>query len=311
MGRALNEQDAENDAPRLTEAGSIRMALIAPRGPAAQLATTFFRLSCEEASIRDVQPSSIGIFAIMARGGGDIHFLDGRVEPSHPLTLITPTDAAATFVVEGPWEVRGAMLSPVGWASLTRLCAARSGNRLHDARGILPPPLVEAGETILRECDRLSDDQVSDLLSDALLASAMPLPAAHVRFIKTIGEWIAGSLSPDIAELPGLTGYSKRQVQRLAERYFGLTPKALARKYRALRAAVLLSRPELSADDVAAVQEHFYDQSHMIRELRRFAGRTPARIADPDTPFLSSFLTLRDFRGSGARMAPIPRNLRA
>ena len=42
-----------------------------------------------------------------------------------------------------------------------------------------------------------------------------------------------------------------------------------------------------------AVQDHFYDQSHMIREMRMFAGRTPARIADPDTPYLSSFLSLR------------------
>ena len=97
----------------------------------------------------------------------------------------------------------------------------------------------------------------------------------------------------------------------MAERYFGLPPTALARKYRALRAAVLLSRPSLPTDESAAVQDHFYDQPHMIREIRLFAGRTPARIADPNTPYLSAFLDLRDFGQVGSRMAPIPKDLRA
>jgi AraC-like DNA-binding protein len=308
MGRAASDQPA---ADKLTRAGSIQMKLIAPIGPAAQLATTFFRLHCSETTIRDVQPSSLGIFAVMVRGPGKLHFLDGRVEPSHPLTLITPTDAAATFVVDGPWDVFGAMLSPVGWASLTQLSAREAGNRLHEARAVLPQAMIEAGEAILRDFDRSSDEDLCRLLSDALAAAAVYPPQDHIRFIRAISEWLASSLSPAVGELPDRTGYSERQVQRLAERYFGLTPKALARKYRALRAAVLLSRPDLGADDIAAVEEHFYDQSHMIRELRRFAGRTPARIADPDTPYLSSFLNLRDFRGAGERMAPIPLDLRA
>jgi AraC-like DNA-binding protein len=308
MGRPASEQPA---AERLTKAGSIAMKLIPPVGGAAQLATTFFRLHCSDTAIRDVQPSSIGILAIMVRGSGKLHFLDGHVEPSHPLTLITPTDAAATFVIDGPWDVFGAMLSPVGWAGLTQRSAKAEANRLHDARAMLPGPLIEAGETILRDFEGLSDEQLSLLLSEALLASMVSPPQEHIRFIRAISDWLASSLAPSVAELPGRTGYSERQTQRLAERYFGLSPKGLARKYRALRAAVLLSRPDIGPDDIAAIQEHFYDQSHMIRELRRFAGRTPARIADPDTPYLSSFLELRDFRGEGARIAPIPTDLRA
>lgn len=307
MGRA-----AQNDpASRLTRAASIRLSLIPPQPAAATLATTLFRLECDDTAIRDVQPSSIGIFAVQARGGGHIRFLDGRIAPGHELMLITPTDAASTFEVSGPWRVFGAMLSPVGWASLTRRSAKREGNRLHEASAMLPPPMIAAGRQILAEHATIPDERVSALLSEALAASATPLPGDHIGFTRAVGEWLASSLSPDLAELPVRTGYSARQVQRLAERYFGMTPKALARKYRALRAAVILSRPEISADEIAAVQEHFYDQPHMIREIRRFAGRTPARIADPDTPFLASFMNLRDFRGGGARMAPIPGDLRA
>ena len=129
--------------------------------------------------------------------------------------------------------------------------------------------------------------------------------------MQTVSEWLARSITPDVADLEARCGYGMRQIQRLSDRYFGLPPSALARKYRALRAAVLLSRPSLSDDDIAAVQDHFYDQPHMIREMRLFAGRTPARIADPDTPYLSAIMDLRNFRERGPRLAPIPDDLRA
>lgn len=296
---------------KLTSAKNIQMELIAPSPAAATLVTTFFRLRCEDTLIRDVQPSSIGIFAIMARGSGTLNFIDGRADPSHPLTLVTPTKAAATFIVDGPWDVFGAMLSPVGWASLTGCSAKTEGNRLQNATGVLPGALIACAEQVLEQWERISNEEMRDKLSRAVAESASPVRESHIRFIRAVSEWLSASLSPDVAGLPSLTGLSARQTQRLSERFFGLTPKALSRKYRALRAAVLLARKDLSPDELAAIQDHFYDQSHMIREIRRFSGRTPARVADPDTPYLASFLKMRDFQGSSERLAPIPKDLTA
>ena len=296
---------------RLTDAGLMRMELFAPSPAVAPFVTTFFRMRCDEPTIRDVQPSSIGLIGLMARGTGHMHFLDGRSEPSRPWLVMTPTSAATTFEIAGPWDVLGATLSPVGCASLTGLSASQHGNRLHEAGDILPEPVVAAGRALLGEFDRLTSEQMIEALTTAILASVRPLPKGHAQFIATAAGWLAQSLSPDLDDLVHRSGYGARQVQRLTERYFGLPPRTLARKYRALRAAVLLSRPSLAADEIAAVQDHFYDQPHMIREIRLFAGRTPARIADPDTPYLSAFLDLRDFRERGPRMAPIPDDLRA
>jgi methylphosphotriester-DNA--protein-cysteine methyltransferase len=88
-------------------------------------------------------------------------------------------------------------------------------------------------------------------------------------------------------------------VQRLTERYFGLSPQALARKYRALRAAALLSFPQLTPESEAELGEAFFDQSHMIREINRFVGRTPARLRDPDSPFLSEMIAPTNLRELG------------
>ena len=296
---------------RLTQQGLLRLELFRPPAALTPYITTFFTMRCDERAIRDVQPSSIGLMAVMARGRGQMRFLDGRVEPSHRFTLQTPTAAAATFEVEGPWHLFGAALTPLGWAALTGLCATRHGNRLYDGAQVLGPTLAAAAESLADEFDSTPVETMIERFSAAILASVRPVKPAHGVFVRTVGEWLAQSLAPDVADLQARCGLSTRQVQRLTDRYFGLPPTALARKYRALRTAVLLSRPDLSADEIAAVQDHFYDQPHMIREIRLFAGRTPARIADPDTPFLSAIMDLRNFRERGPRLAPIPDDLRA
>ena len=40
----------------------------------------------------------------------------------------------------------------------------------------------------------------------------------------------------------------------------------------------------------------FFDQSHMIREITRFVGRTPARLTDDDTPYLNELIDPKNFR---------------
>ncbi|QGN55204.1 helix-turn-helix domain-containing protein [Novosphingobium sp. Gsoil 351] len=306
----MAQPERSRDA-RLTQQGLLRLELFPPPAFVTPYVTTFFRMRCDERRIRDVQPSSLGMMAAMARGSGKMRFLDGRSEPSHRFTLQSPTSAAATFEVDGPWHLFGAALTPLGWAALTGLCATKHGNRIYDGGQVLGPALAEAAKGIAEEFERLSSEAMVERFSAAILASVRAIKPSHARFVKIAGEWLAGSIAPAVADLQARGGWSARQVQRLTDRYFGLPPTALARKYRALRAAVLLSRPDLTTDEIAAVQDHFYDQPHMIREMRLFAGRTPARIADPDTPFLSAIMDLRNFREKSSRLAPIPDDLRA
>ena len=87
------------------------------------------------------------------------------------------------------------------------------------------------------------------------------------------------------------TGLSIRQIERLTKRYYGLPPITLARKYRALRAAAVLARGEDLAD--SGFGNSFYDQSHMIREIKRFAGLTPQQIKAQSSSMLTSIATGR------------------
>ncbi|MGB7407607.1 MAG: AraC family transcriptional regulator, partial [Pontixanthobacter sp.] len=122
---------------------------------------------------------------------------------------------------------------------------------------------------------------------------------SHADLIALTNRWLGGALDPNVEDLFAAAPYSRRQVQRLVERFFGLSPKALARKYRAVRAAMLMSLPQLSDEMDAELAEAFYDQSHMIREIRLFAGRTPAKLGDDDSPFLTEMLDPKNLRELG------------
>ncbi len=72
---------------------------------------------------------------------------------------------------------------------------------------------------------------------------------------------------------------SIRSVERMTKHYYGLSPRMLARKYRAVRAASALARGE--GLDARPARRSLYDQSHLIREMKRFAGATPGQLAKP------------------------------
>lgn len=304
LGRSLGLPEQS-----LTEIGSLRLEYCAPPSDVAPYVTSFFRMCSDEREIRDVQLASVGVLAVFVRGKGEIRFLNGRVDPTHPLVLLAPTSAAAQILVEGPWHAFGAALSPVGWAAITWLSPARHANRLYDG-AILGPAFAAAAEQVAAGFDCLSNDALGAILGETIVAAARPLPDGHVKLLEAVSKWLGESLSPRVPELAARVGYSPRQTQRLIDRYFGLPPKVLARKYRALRAAALLADPQTTADEIAAIQNHFYDRKHMIREIWLFCGRAPSKIADTDAPYLSALLNLRNFREI-ARVAPLPGDLHA
>lgn len=294
---------------KLTNPALIHLDYYAAPEDMAPFITTYFMFRCDESEIADVQPASVGILAFFLRGQGEIFIRDGAVDPSHRASLMTPLSAAAPVVVDGPWHAFGAALSPLGWAALTGgLSASQHGNRLHEAGSILGPEVTALGDELAARyvAGDIGPAEMVEIVSAVLRSLLKPVPPAHGRLIMQVAQWLGTAISPRVEDLQASVLYSPRQLQRLVDQYFGLPPKQLARKYRALRAAALLANPGTSPDKVAMIEEQFYDQSHMIRELRLFAGRTPARIADTDLPVLSALLDLRNFREIKPSVAALP-----
>ena len=264
----------------------------------ADYVTVLYHFRCDEPFIRDIQPAAIGQLTIFPFGQGQMIFRDGRVEPSHEVNLIAPLSLAAPFEMRGPFHAIGAALSPLGWAALTGLSAQAHGNHLYPAGLHLGDGLAREGAQWCAQyrAGELGGPDCARLLGQWIARHLKPVPARHAKLIAETGRWLSSALNPAVEDLYQRLNYSARQAQRLVEQYFGLPPCALARKYRALRAAALLSLPQLRPEAEAQVDNAFYDQAHLIREIRLFVGRTPARLDAGETPYLSEMLDLRNFR---------------
>lgn len=273
----------------------------------AAYATTFYHFCCDERDIRDVQPAAVGHVMVFLAGSGSMRFVTGRIDRSHGVSLMTPCSAAAEIAVDGPFHCIGAALSPLGWAALTGLHAGKWSDRLLPAREVLGAEIDALGESLVAAYrQNASGGELCERLGHFLAARLMPINPRHRAMIEAVTAWLGAGFDPPLSQLFGLTAYSPRQTQRLVERYFGLAPRELRRKYRALRIMALLALPGISDEEVALLVDHFYDQSHMIREIRHFAGRTPGRLAEERESILSALLDVRNFREIKPRVAPLP-----
>jgi AraC-like DNA-binding protein len=282
----------------LTAQSLIKVDYIAPPAAISDYVTTLYHFRCEELLIRDIQPASVGHLCLFPHGKGELHLPGGRRDPNPEVAVLTPLSAACPMVVEGPFHVIGAALSPLGWAALTGLHAGDHRDRMCPAADLLGEDIAELGQALIGgyRAGSVSGHDCAIRLGDYIARSVKPVDSRHQTLIREVNRWLGGSLNPPIDDLVARANYSRRQVQRLVERYFGLPPQALARKYRALRAAAWLSFPSLAPEYEAELAEAFFDQPHMIREITRFVGRTPARLSDNTTPYLSEMIDPKNLR---------------
>ena len=67
-------------------------------------------------------------------------------------------------------------------------------------------------------------------------------------------------------------------MQRISRRYFGVAPAQVLKRFRAIRAAMVLANPALPDSFRDEMLASFFDQAHLIRDIRRYTGRTPTQL---------------------------------
>jgi AraC-like DNA-binding protein len=306
IGRPVEPDESGSD--RLIEPALIKIEHFSAPPSLQPFVTTLFTLRCDEPRISDVLPAAVGYLAVLQCGSGTIRFVTGRCDAACPETLLTPTSAAAAVMCQGPSTSSAAALSPLGWAALTGLHAGEHADRAYPAAEVLGAETRALGERMRARFLAAPGDGAAIVaqLAGFIEPRLRPLNPRHMGLMKSVADWLSASFDPDLADLQLATGYSARQLQRLVERYFGSGPKQLARKYRALRVAALLRSDEISDERAAELTNLFYDQSHLIREMRHFLGRTPLRLGKGGSPLLSAATALRNYREFRPNVARIP-----
>lgn len=253
--------------------------------------SVFYEFRADVPRFEDVERADFAQFRFMLRGQGEYRFADGHVQTAPAIQIVGPTTGPTQVSVEGPVHMFGVGLMPASWGSLLDFEASLLVNRVIDATELFGPRLRKVADA-LRATTTLDEKvAIGNALARELMGSSN---STAFDFTRIVDDWLASSSSPAIDDLTRATGLSRRQVERRCNACYGSPPKLLARKYRALKAAIALAKGG-DAENLQA--DGFYDQSHFIREIKAFTGVTPSRLVD-DLPTLAT-LTLKRSQFTG------------
>ncbi len=235
--------------------------------------SSLYELRQDGATYDETERSDRPQLRIMLSGGGDYLFPAGNRDPATRVIILGPTSGTVRGIGTGPMHVVGAGLLPPAWVAMMGKRADAAVDRALDAELLFGEPATRLFEAV-QGID--STDERFRLISAFIADATSKADPAQIAFTHIVDAWLTSSTDPRIESLAETSGLSVRQLERMTRRYYGLPPKTLSRKYRALKAAMLIARGE--DIEASGIADSFYDQSHLIRELKRFAGLTPQQI---------------------------------
>ena len=98
-----------------------------------------------------------------------------------------------------------------------------------------------------------------------------------------------------VAECAAQLGVEKRTLERTIKRDFGLTPKQVLRRARALDMAAQM-RGVADMDEAQELALRYFDQSHLSRDFAALFGMTPMQFVRTPQPLLTITLESRQAR---------------
>ena len=268
-----------------------------------ELVNAFFIASVASERVEEILPAYSAQFLVFLSGSAALE--DDDSGNYQTILCTAPLLEAKRFFIYGPARMVGASLTPLGWQCLGKLPVSDVNNRT-----VSPDELLEPEEIAQFEMDvKIGADGDSGLetiigsIAKALRSRRDRLNADQVAFVLQVTAWLSDSLNPQLSDLLTKTEVSERTAQRLCKRYFGVPPRALIKRFRAIRAAMMLANPRLPPNKREEIIDAYFDQSHLIRDIRRYTGRTPSALAEEN--FASEILD-PDAHGASARILQDP-----
>lgn len=244
----------------------------------AEMVSSFYVVRIDMPLFDEYERADRPQFRFMTGDDGEYIFADGHRFQATRATIIGPTSGPVRAINRMPTRLYGFGMMPAGWATLMGAEAEKMTDRAIDAADLFGGWIDEVADALVSAADTAERLVIGNNFVREILKKNDPAP---VWFTRTVDQWLTETSSPQVAELVAATGMSIRSVERMTKHYYGLSPRMLARKYRAVRAASALARGENL--DAADLGDAFYDQSHLIREIKRFAGATPGQLSKPSS----------------------------
>lgn len=278
------------------------------RAPARDLAPWIARLYVTVVDAPEAYQLSCGIFSdtamlrVQLRGDWTADTADGRSEMGCAALYFGPQ------TLRMPITVRGSFTS-VGLSFRAGACHALGKLKLDTMCDRLAPVEMlgmDGQEWMNLFRDDGSPEEWCIAMEEAMRRLIARCGAAEPDPVAASVE-AAAFTNPEItvARLAQQCGTEQRKLERLVRRDFGMPPKQVLRRARALDMASHL-RGVADHDEAEALALRYYDQSHLIREFTALFGMSPRQFVDLPQPLMTLSLETRQARRleTLARIAP-------
>ncbi|HEY0621995.1 AraC family transcriptional regulator [Sphingomonas sp.] len=264
---------------------AVQLEYAVPGPGTAEWVTLFYHFRADVPALEDTERADHAQLRFrMSEGAAEYRMPDGGIQPAPPVHVIGPTSGAMQVKVAGPVHVFGCGITPAGWAALIGNDASTMLNCVLDARDLFGPAI----DDVLARLAHAPDTKAMVAIAEVLIGSLARADSPDAAFVRLVDQWLAGHVSPEIDALAAAVGLSHRQLERKCKALYGAPPKLLARKYRALKAAVAFAERKVTLNEL--LDRGFYDQSHLINEMKQFTGCTPRQLQEQ--PGLLAQLTI-------------------
>jgi AraC-like DNA-binding protein len=268
------------------------------RAPAPDLKPWVARLYATTVEVPEHRRLQCGLFndttviRIQLKGAWEAETRNGPVKLGRAAVVFGPQSRLMPVAVTGSFVSVGVSLRPGTGHALRRFITSDIVDRLlpseelglsgEQALALLkrhdePAAWVEALEQICREVIAASGGREPDRVSASFEVLAATDPTASV------------------ADFARSCGIDLRRLERIIRRDFGLPPKQVLRRARALDMASSL-RGVADREEAEALALRYYDQSHLIREFTDLFGMSPRQFAAKPMPILTRALESRQAR---------------
>lgn len=245
-----------------------------PSAPLADWITVHASVGAVAVPGAQVLPAMLPNLHVWLGGQGRYVFADGTAQAAPRIGLLGPTSAAYRIELDAGAIMLATGLLPAGWRALIGAPATDFADQLIAADWFWPQGALERLHDRMLEAQ--GDAERCRLVEGFLLAQARPGPDRQRAPVAAIDHWLETSGGLHLDELGALLDVGQRHMRRLTLDLYGLSPKMLAMKYRALRAASVLALN--GQDGLQEAIAPFADQAHLTRDFHRFIGWTPARF---------------------------------
>lgn len=289
----------------LDDAARVDFAMLPLDDDLRDLVNTFFVLSTDEERIDDFMPAYSAQLMVYAEGRSVMTDHAGNAFRSKTITSTAPLLTAMPLSLRGPVRIIGASLTPLGWQVLSALPADEVNNCTVEPRKLLDENELNSLESLAEQfsAGKVDAQTICDCIGQSLRRRRDRINPRHARFVETVIGWLASAPNPPVQDLYDTVDQSKRNVQRLCRRFFGVSPSHLLKRYRAIRAAMLFANPDIPQSMRDEIQMAYFDQAHLIRDIRRYTGQTPRALRS--SPVAAETLDPKA-HGKGAELLQFP-----